>query len=110
MKNSSFCWRGTTEDLKKSEEEEREIPALYDLNLTVSRGQLVGIAGGVGAGKSSLISAILGEVRVVTDIKHYTLHHTPYTLHLTHYTLHLTPYSFTLYTLHFTLYNLYLTP
>ena len=49
--------------MKKSEKEVREIPALTDLNLQVSRGQLVGIAGGVGAGKSSLISAILGEVR-----------------------------------------------
>ena len=36
---------------------------LYDINLDVRPGQLVGVAGAVGSGKSSLISSILKEVK-----------------------------------------------
>lgn len=44
--------------------------AIRDLQLEVPRGQLVGIIGSVGAGKSSLFQAILGEMRLVTgDVK-----------------------------------------
>lgn len=35
--------------------------ALEDINLTVNRGQLVGVIGPVGSGKSSLLQTILGE-------------------------------------------------
>ena len=56
LSNSSFSW--TLEEGK-----EGEVPTLRDINLEVPRGQLLGIAGPVGSGKSSLISAILGEVR-----------------------------------------------
>ena len=38
------------------------VPCLFDINLEVREGQLVGVAGAVGAGKSSLIGAIMGEV------------------------------------------------
>eukprot|EP00511_Aplanochytrium_stocchinoi_P006837 CAMPEP_0204824926 /NCGR_PEP_ID=MMETSP1346-20131115/2908_1 /ASSEMBLY_ACC=CAM_ASM_000771 /TAXON_ID=215587 /ORGANISM="Aplanochytrium stocchinoi, Strain GSBS06" /LENGTH=1047 /DNA_ID=CAMNT_0051952355 /DNA_START=353 /DNA_END=3496 /DNA_ORIENTATION=- len=41
---------------------ERTIPTLEDINLTVDRGELVAIIGTVGSGKSSLLSAILGEL------------------------------------------------
>lgn len=37
-------------------------PTLEDINLTVRKGDLVGILGRVGAGKSSLLSAIIGEM------------------------------------------------
>ena len=37
-------------------------PCLHGLDLSIHKGQLVGVAGGVGAGKTSLISAIMGEV------------------------------------------------
>ena len=40
------------------------IPCLFDLNLDIKKGQLIGVAGGVGSGKTSLISAIMGEVRL----------------------------------------------
>ncbi|XP_038631368.1 multidrug resistance-associated protein 5-like isoform X2 [Scyliorhinus canicula] len=36
--------------------------ALHNINLTVEQGKLVGICGSVGSGKSSLISAILGQL------------------------------------------------
>ena len=59
LRNSSFSWTVRDKDSKAV----RDVPALTDLSLDVTRGQLVGIAGGVGAGKSSLVSAILGEMR-----------------------------------------------
>ncbi|THH32362.1 hypothetical protein EUX98_g1802 [Antrodiella citrinella] len=37
-------------------------PTLEDVNVTVKKGELVGILGRVGAGKSSLVSAIIGEM------------------------------------------------
>ena len=39
---------------------------LRDLNLTVERGSLTAVVGIVGSGKSSLISAILGEMELVS--------------------------------------------
>lgn len=37
-------------------------PTLQNINLTVSRDQLVGLIGTVGAGKSSLLNAVIGEM------------------------------------------------
>ncbi|KAG0695817.1 P-loop containing nucleoside triphosphate hydrolase protein, partial [Suillus ampliporus] len=39
------------------------ISALEDVNLTVRKGELVGVLGRVGSGKSSLLSAIIGDMR-----------------------------------------------
>ena len=50
----------------KEEVELEYIPCLFDIDLRVRRGDLVGIAGAVGSGKSSLMSAILGEMRRLT--------------------------------------------
>lgn len=41
---------------------------LYNINLAISKGQLVGIFGSVGCGKSSLFSAILGEMSLVSGV------------------------------------------
>jgi ABC-2 type transport system ATP-binding protein len=41
----------------------RVVPALDDLTLTLSRGEVVGIAGPNGAGKTTLISLLLGYLR-----------------------------------------------
>ena len=36
--------------------------SLFSINVTVPRGKLVAIVGAVGSGKSSLVSAMLGEM------------------------------------------------
>lgn len=41
---------------------EAEVPILEDVNLAVKKGELVGMMGRVGAGKTSLLSAIVGEM------------------------------------------------
>lgn len=40
-----------------------EIPTLFNIDLKIEKGSLTGVAGLVGSGKSSLLSAMLGEVR-----------------------------------------------
>ncbi|XP_047332548.1 ABC transporter C family member 12-like [Impatiens glandulifera] len=56
IKNGYFSW-----DSKKVN------PTLSDINLDIPVGSLVAIVGGTGEGKSSLISAILGEIPSVAD-------------------------------------------
>ena len=53
MDKASFAWV------------EGESPVLKDISLEVKTGQLVAVVGQVGAGKTSLISAILGEMEKV---------------------------------------------
>jgi len=52
IENGSFCW----------DSEEIERPILRNINLHVEQGQLIAIVGTVGSGKSSLLSALLGEM------------------------------------------------
>ncbi|KZC08998.1 Multidrug resistance-associated protein 1 [Dufourea novaeangliae] len=52
IENGSFTW--DTENVDK--------PTLRNINLQVNPGQLVAVVGTVGSGKSSLISALLGEM------------------------------------------------
>ncbi|KAH0624906.1 hypothetical protein JD844_032807, partial [Phrynosoma platyrhinos] len=54
--NASFCWEKTGAS------------TLNKLNLEIPEGSLVGIVGQVGAGKSSLLSAILGEMEKTEGI------------------------------------------
>lgn len=42
-------------------------PTLLDINLDIPAGSLVGIVGGTGEGKTSLISAMLGELPPLAD-------------------------------------------
>ncbi|XP_034237463.1 multidrug resistance-associated protein 1-like [Thrips palmi] len=51
VENASFSWR------------HGEPPVLSNINLRVGRGRLVAVVGTVGAGKSSLVSALLGEMQ-----------------------------------------------
>lgn len=50
MENGTFCWEFNGE------------PTLRHVNLRVECGSLVAVVGAVGSGKSSLISAFLGEM------------------------------------------------
>ncbi|OBZ66416.1 Metal resistance protein YCF1 [Grifola frondosa] len=52
ISHGEFCWS-----------KEATTPTLEDINLTVRKGELVGVLGRVGAGKTSLLSAIIGEMR-----------------------------------------------
>ncbi|KAI9363460.1 hypothetical protein DFJ73DRAFT_811265 [Zopfochytrium polystomum] len=51
LQNGTFRW-----------EEKSDLPTLKDVSISVSDGQLVGVVGIVGSGKSSTLSAILGEM------------------------------------------------
>jgi ATP-binding cassette subfamily C (CFTR/MRP) protein 1 len=53
MENASFAW-------------ERSKATLNDISVSVPRGKLVAVVGKVGAGKSSLVSAILGEMHKIS--------------------------------------------
>jgi len=53
VKDGSFAW------------ERSAAPTLASINFTVRPGALIGVIGGVGSGKSSLLSAILGEMHPV---------------------------------------------
>ena len=58
LENASFSWSTDGE------------PFLQDLTMSVRRGDLVAVVGRVGAGKSALFSAILGEmVRCQGDLR-----------------------------------------
>ena len=80
LKDAHFSWEVSKgAEAKKSKKKKEEIgatdgpdfiPCLYDLKLSVKRGQLIGIAGEVGCGKTSLVSAIMGEVFMNTKISH----------------------------------------
>ena len=54
IQNSTFKW-----------DADAEKPCLEDVSLDVKKGSLVAVVGQVGAGKSSLLSSILGELDVV---------------------------------------------
>lgn len=52
IENGNFAWDSTDDDK----------PTLRNINLQIKQNQLVAIVGTVGSGKSSLISAFLGEM------------------------------------------------
>jgi ATP-binding cassette subfamily C (CFTR/MRP) protein 5 len=45
-------------------DENQPIETLHNIELDIPRGQLIGVCGSVGSGKSSLLSAIMGDVSV----------------------------------------------
>merc|ERR1719318_1640700 len=51
VENATFTW------------DDPEKPSLKELNATIKKGELVAVVGLVGAGKSSFLSALLGEMR-----------------------------------------------
>ncbi|KAJ8094347.1 hypothetical protein PM082_010781 [Marasmius tenuissimus] len=59
IKNGEFAWSKNVVN-----------PTLENIDLTVRKGELVGVLGRVGAGKSSLLSAILGDmIRIEGEVK-----------------------------------------
>jgi len=48
---------------EESDDEGDVVLTLHDITMSLCQGQLVGVCGAVGSGKSSLIQAILGMVR-----------------------------------------------
>ncbi|CAL6014554.1 Xenobiotic-transporting_ATPase / Multidrug resistance-associated protein [Hexamita inflata] len=56
------------EQWKKKDEPKQISPIIKHLDLTVKKGELIGIKGHVGSGKSSLFSCILGEMKAL-DVK-----------------------------------------
>merc|ERR1712166_67715 len=53
VSNASFTWDAKTKNRK---------PTLSNINITIAKGELIGIVGSVGSGKSSLILALLREM------------------------------------------------
>ena len=73
----SFCisfHTGKSEETKDDEKEkllkdlESTVQVLFNVNLKVKPGELLGVSGGVGSGKSSLISAIMGELTKLSGV------------------------------------------
>ena len=68
IKNGNFSWsQESSEDAQGEDNEgfsdsERDPQILSNINLNIEHGKLVAVVGTVGAGKSSLLSAILGEM------------------------------------------------
>ena len=87
MQNGTFYWKDEEEDEKwrlekerienrdseaKKSEKEFDNPrkiVLEDINLEVKKGKLVAVIGEIGAGKSSLLSSMLGDLHFVGDTK-----------------------------------------
>lgn len=78
VKDASFVWEKSSSSLDSSKgskrsrradasitvaEEQTEPSGIYDINLVVPRGQLLCVVGSVGAGKSSLLQGLIGEMR-----------------------------------------------
>lgn len=56
-KDADFTWEGGY-----ASAEAAPTPNVHDISLEVTRGSLIAVVGRVGSGKSSLLSAILGEM------------------------------------------------
>lgn len=68
-----ICKKGEKDDNEKNESDEENSedkaklhrPILTDMNLHIQPGELVAVVGGVGSGKSSLLSALTGEMELL---------------------------------------------
>ena len=71
VKNGSFTWHSTTDKIEVDSKRSllnglnKSSIILHGINLKIRRGSLLAIVGHVGSGKSSLLSAILGDMERV---------------------------------------------
>lgn len=67
IQGANFTWEGEAE------------PTLYDLNISLNRGEILAVIGDVGSGKSSFVAALLGQIKITKgDIKiHGTTSYVP---------------------------------
>lgn len=63
IEDSDFCWDGSSSE--QQQQQQTKQPQLRHVSLSVRPGELVVVCGPVGAGKSTLIEAVLGEVACV---------------------------------------------
>jgi ABC-type multidrug transport system fused ATPase/permease subunit len=65
--NGSFQW------VRKDDEadSEKSKAFIHDINLSIKQGSLTAIVGNVGSGKSSLLSALLGEMECISGKARY---------------------------------------
>lgn len=63
IENYDFTWRG--QKLSETADDEALRPHLRGITLNVRRGELIGVVGRVASGKTSLLSAIVGEMQRV---------------------------------------------
>lgn len=75
INDGTFLWEGKGESVEeeaknepestasKSKLEDTSLPGVHDISLKIPKGALVGVVGSVGSGKSSLLSAMVGEMR-----------------------------------------------
>jgi ABC-type glutathione transport system ATPase component len=59
--------------ISSNENQNQPIETLHNVELEVPRGKLIGVCGSVGSGKSSLLSAIMGDVSVKWSSEIHTL-------------------------------------
>lgn len=64
--NGSFQWSKKTEERADAPIDEKKKNFIHDLNISIKQGSLTAIVGNVGSGKSSILSAILGEMECVS--------------------------------------------
>ena len=63
VQNGNFFWDKDDEQDKKGLGRREPEMNLIDMNFNVKRGEFVAVVGGIGAGKSSLMYALLGEMK-----------------------------------------------
>ncbi|KAF9089740.1 hypothetical protein BGX23_006468 [Mortierella sp. AD031] len=66
IRDGVFSWTSGTNTITSGSEspnnKSKSTPTLQDINLTISKGSLTAVVGRVGQGKSSLLSALIGEM------------------------------------------------
>ena len=69
IRDGNFTWDWESYNLTKEDETKKLNifrPTLKDINLNIRRGELIGIIGEVGSGKSSLLQAILNNLKAIS--------------------------------------------